>query len=88
VNVAALSEADIKELVRGLDRTDWVQVRLIANLPPERRLVPGLQAQAFALAAVRGELSRRYPDLSSSAINMRALKHFTPVQLPQLWPPP
>ena len=49
--VTELNDAAIAEIVRGLDPVDWVQVRLIAGLPPERRIVPGMRAQAFAMAA-------------------------------------
>ncbi len=75
-------DAAIAEIVRGLAPVDWVQVRLIANLPPARRIVPGLRAQAFAMAALRGTLRKRYPNLSRSELNMKVLAHFTPVRLP------
>ena len=74
------NDAEIEQIVRGLDPVDWVQLRLIANLPPERRIVPGLRAQEFAMAALRGTLRRRYPDLSRSELNMKVLAHFTPVR--------
>jgi hypothetical protein len=65
-----LDDAAISAIVRGLPPVDWVQVKLIANLPPARRIVPGLRAQAFAMAALRGTLSLRLPHLSPSQINM------------------
>ena len=77
-----LDDAAISAIVRGLPPVDWVQVKLIANLPPARRIVPGLRAQAFAMAALRGTLRKRYPDLSRSELNMKVLAHFTPVRLP------
>jgi hypothetical protein len=43
-------EQSIFELVRGIAPVDWVQVELIAKLPPARRLAPGLHAQEFARA--------------------------------------
>jgi hypothetical protein len=70
-----------KEIVRGLDPVDWVQMQLIANLPPEKRITPGLQAQAFAMAALRGTFRKRYPELSLSEINMKVLAHLTPVRM-------
>jgi len=72
---------DTKEIVRGLGPVDWVQIKLIANLPPEKRIAPGLQAQAFAMAALRGTFRKRYPDLSLSEINMKVLAYLTPVRM-------
>ncbi len=72
---------DTKEIVRGLDPIDWVQLQLIANLPPEKRIVPGLQAQAFAMAALRGTFQTRYPELSLPEINMKVLAYLTPVRI-------
>jgi hypothetical protein len=74
----------IVELVRSLDPIDWVQVRLIAALPPERRIVPGMRAQAWAMAALRGTLQKRFPDLTRSEPNMKVLSHFTSVRMSKL----
>lgn len=79
----APDDAAIAEIVRGLPPVDWVQVKLIANLSPGRRIVPGLRAQAFAMAALRGTLSRRFPHLSPSQLNMKVLAHFTPIRMPK-----
>jgi hypothetical protein len=79
----AIDDATIAAIVRGLDPVDWIQVRLIANLPPDRRIVPGMRAQAFAMAALRGTLRKRYPSLTRSELNMKVLAHFTPIRLPQ-----
>ena len=72
---------DTKEIVRGLDPVDWVQMRLIADLSPDKRISPGLQAQAFAMAALRGTFRKRYPELSLSEINMKVLAYLTPVRM-------
>jgi hypothetical protein len=72
---------DTKQIVRGLDPVDWVQMQLLANLSPEKRIAPGLQAQAFAMAALRGTFRKRYPDLSLSEVNMKVLTYFTPVRM-------
>lgn len=72
---------DTKEIVRGLDPIDWVQLQLLANLAPEKRIAPGLRAQAFAMSALRGTLQKRYPELSLSEINMKVLAYLTPVQI-------
>ena len=76
-----LDDEAISAIVRGLPPVDWVQVKLIANLPPARRIVPGMRAQACAMAALRGTLRKRYPNLSRSELNMKVLAHFTPVRL-------
>ena len=76
-----LDTAAIQELVRGLDPVDWVQLRLTASLPPGQRIRAGLEAQEFAMAALRGTLRRRFPDLSQSELNMKVLAHFTPLRM-------
>jgi len=87
MTAGSMPEAEIKELVRGLDPPDWVQIDLIAGMPPERRTIPGLHAQEFAMAVVRGDLRRRFPYLSLAQLNLMTLKHFTPVRMPDEWPP-
>jgi hypothetical protein len=72
---------DTKEIVKGLDPVDWVQMQLLANLAPEKRIAPGLQAQAFAMSALRGTFRKRYPDLSLSEFNMKVLAYLTPVRM-------
>ena len=78
-----LDDEAISAIVRGLPPVDWVQVKLIANLPPARRIVPGLRAQAFAMAALRSTLRCRFPNLSPSQLNMKVLAHFTPIRMPK-----
>jgi hypothetical protein len=70
-----------KEIIRGLDPVDWVQMKLIADLSPDKRIAPGLQAQAFAMSALRGTFRKRYPELSLSEINMKVLAYLTPVRM-------
>ena len=77
----AMSPSDIQALVDGLDPVDWVQLRLTASLPPRKRLLAGMQAQAFARATVRGAMRRRYPDLSQAELNMKVLAHLTTVRM-------
>lgn len=84
LSVSEFSEEAIAALVRGLDPVDWVQMQLIANLPPHRRITPGMSAQAFAMAIFRSTLKRRYPDLTRSEINMKVLAHFSPVRISAL----
>ena len=56
-------------------------MQTLTNLQPEKRIVPGLQAQAFAMAALRGTFRKRYPNLSLSEINMKVLACLTPVRI-------
>jgi len=76
-----LTKDEIAEIVRGLGPVDWVQVKLLAALPPEKRIIPALQAQEFSLAALRGTFRQRFPDLTLSEINMKVLAYLTPVRM-------
>ena len=71
----------ITELVGGLDPVDWAQLRLTVALSPAARVLAGMRAQAFAMAALRGTLRRRYPELPLAALNMKVLAYLTPVRL-------
>ena len=80
--MAESDRAQIKEIVDGLDPADWVQIKLLANLPPEKRIIPGLRAQSLAMATFRLVLEERYPKLSREEINLKMLRHFTTVRMP------
>jgi hypothetical protein len=73
---------EIEALVQSLEPVDWVQPMLTANLPPGQRILAGLQAQAFAMATLRGTLRRRFPELSPSELNMKVLAYLTAVRMP------
>lgn len=64
----------------SFDPIDWQQLELLARLTPAQRILLGMQAQAFARAALRGTLRRRFPELSQSELNMKVLAHFTPLR--------
>jgi hypothetical protein len=72
---------DIQALVQGLDPVDWDLLRLRARLAPGQRILAGLQAQAFGVAALRGTWRRRFPELSPSELNMKVLAYLTPVRM-------
>jgi len=72
---------EIAMIVKGLDPIDWTQMELIASLPPARRIIPPMQAQEFAMAALRGTFRKRFPELSTSEINMKVLAYLTPVRM-------
>jgi hypothetical protein len=76
-----LTTEEISAIVDGFDPIDWVQVKLLAKLPPEKRLIPGLNAQEFSMSALRGTFRKRFPELSMPEINMKVLAYLTPVRM-------
>ena len=76
-----LTSEEISAIVDGFDPIDWVQLDLLAKMPPERRLIPGLIAQEFAMAALRGTFRNKFPELSMPEINMKVLAYLTPVRI-------
>ncbi|MBL8089379.1 MAG: hypothetical protein KF758_11335 [Anaerolineales bacterium] len=76
-----LTSEDISKIVNGFSPIDWVQLTLLANMPIENRLIPILNAQEFAMAALRGTFRNKFPDLSMSEINMKVLAYLTPVRM-------
>ena len=71
----------IVQIVENLDPVDWTQLRLLANLTPAERVLAGMRAQSFAMAALRGTFRKKYPDLSLSELNMKVLAYLTPVRM-------
>lgn len=80
-NREPLTPEEISAIVDGFDPIDWVQLDLLAKMPPERRLIPGLVAQEFAMAALRGTFRNKFPELSMREINMKVLAYLTPVRM-------
>ena len=76
-----LTSEDISKMISGFDPIDWVQLDLLAKMSPEKRLIPGLSAQEFSMAALRGTFRRKFPMLSLSEINMKVLTYLTPVRM-------
>ena len=76
-----LSSKEISTIVDGFDPIDWVQLELLAQMPFEKRLLPGLNAQEFSMAALRGTFRRKFPELSMLEINMKVLAYLTPVRM-------
>lgn len=76
-----LTSEEISAIVDGFDPIDWVQLDLLAKMPPEKRLIPGLVAQEFAMAALRGTFRNKFPELSMPEINMKVLAYLTPVRM-------
>ena len=78
-----MKQIDTTAIVRGLDPADWVQIKLLRNLPPEKRIIPAMRAQAFAMSTFRLVLEERYPNLSREEISLKLLEHFTTVRMPK-----
>ncbi|NOH02773.1 MAG: hypothetical protein HND47_12825 [Chloroflexi bacterium] len=76
-----LTSEEITAIVDGFEPIDWVQMKLLADLPPEKRLIPGLVAQEFAMAALRGTFRNKFPELTMPEINMKVLAYLTPVHM-------
>jgi len=76
-----LTSEEISAIVDGFDPIDWVQMELLAKLPFEKRLIPGLNAQEFAMAALRGTFRNKFPELSMPEINIKVLAYLTPVRM-------
>ena len=76
-----ITSEEISAIVDGFEPIDWVQMDLLAKLPFEKRLIPGLNAQEFAMAALRGTFREKFPELSMPEINMKVLAYLTPVRM-------
>jgi hypothetical protein len=76
-----LTPENISAIVRGLDPIDWVQVELLAKLPPGQRYIPALQAAEKVRAELRDKFTKEFPELSMPEINMKVLEYLTPVRM-------
>ena len=77
----SLTSEEITAIVNGFDPIDWVQMKLLAKMPFEKRLIPGLNAQEFAMSALRGTFRKKFPDLTMPEINMKVLAYLTPLRM-------
>jgi len=59
---------------RRFDPVDLLQMRLLAKLPPGRRVRTMLDAQAFARALIRGRLRRQFPNASERELSLKLLE--------------
>lgn len=53
---------------------DRQQVRLLAKLPPHKRVRAMLEARELAVGLIRGRLRRKYPNLSINMLNLKVLE--------------
>ena len=72
-----LSAKDISKIVDGFDPIDRMQVKLIASLPPGKRIIPMLRATEMIRAGLRSAFTKKFPELSRSEINMKILNYMT-----------
>jgi hypothetical protein len=61
---------------RNAFRSDHLveQIRLIAKVPPHKRVRAMLDARELAVGLMRGRLRRKYPDLSINMLNLKLLE--------------
>jgi hypothetical protein len=50
------------------------QVKLLAKIPPHKRVRAMLDARELAVGLIRGRLRRKYPDLSINMLNLKVLE--------------
>lgn len=81
LNKQPLTSNEISQIINGFDPIDWVQLDLLAKMPFEKRLLPGLNAQEFSMAALRGTFRKKFPELSMHEINMKVLAYLTPIRM-------
>ena len=74
-NKRPLSSEEISAIVAGLNPIDWMQMELLAKMPPGKRVYPSLQASAMVRAGLRTAFKRKFPQLSPPEINMKILEY-------------
>jgi len=72
-----LTPEEISAIVDGFDPIDWAEMKLLAKLPPGKRIYPSLQASAMLRAGLRTAFKRKFPKLSLPEINMKILEYLT-----------
>ena len=72
-----LTSEEISAIVDGFDSIDWLQMELLAKLPPGKRIIPMVQASEMVRAGLRGTFRKKFPNLSLSEINMKILEYLT-----------
>jgi hypothetical protein len=70
-----LTPEEISAIVDRFDPIDWVQMELIAKLPPGKRIIPMLHATEMVRSGLRAAFSKKFPELSKSEINMKILNY-------------
>jgi hypothetical protein len=83
-----LTPEEISAIVDGLDPIDWVQMELLAKLPPEKRYLVSLQKTEEVRADLRNKFIEDFPELSSSEVNMMVLRSLTSVRMGKTYTEP
>ena len=53
---------------------DREQIRILAKLPPHKRVRAMLDARELAVGLIRGRLRKKYPDLPINLLNLKVLE--------------
>jgi hypothetical protein len=62
------------------DPIDSEQMRLLAQLPAEKRIQRMLDTRELAVGLIRGRLRRQYPHLSTEELNLKVLQEIERAQ--------
>ena len=62
------------EITFRFDPIDWERMRLIMQLPPEKRVRLMLSARELAVGLIRGRMRKQFPALSPEEINLKLLE--------------
>ncbi|MEO8357576.1 MAG: hypothetical protein ABI621_16855 [Chloroflexota bacterium] len=76
-----LSSKEISSIVEAFDPVDWVQMELLATLPPGQRILIPLQKAEMVRTDLRNKLMEDFSELSLPEINMKVLRSLTPVRI-------
>jgi hypothetical protein len=76
-----LTSEEISAIVDGLDPIEWVQVELLAKLPPDQRYLLSLRETEMIRTDLRNKFMEDFPELTMPEINMKVLRSFTPVRM-------
>ncbi len=50
------------------------QIKLLAKIPPHKRVRAMLDARELAVGLIRGRLRRKYPNMSINMLNLKVLE--------------
>lgn len=56
------------------ETNDREQMRILAKLPPYKRVRAMLDARELAVGLIRGRLRKKYPDLPINLLNLKVLE--------------
>ena len=70
-----LTSEEISAIVDGFYPIYLMQMKLLAKLPPGKRMYPSLQASTMLRAGLRTAFKRKFPKLLLPEINMKVLEY-------------